>query len=251
VRLFVISDIHVDHPANMAWLRQLSRYDYTDDLLIVAGDIADETELLRASLTHLGACFRQVVFVPGNHDLWTIRSGKQSSFVQFRSIQEICRNANVSMSPFHIGNTIIVPLFGWYDYSFGPRNETLNLAWMDYEACNWENCDDDEVSRLFDTLNVTQAVDTSKNIVSFSHFLPRIDLMPATMPEQYRYLYRVLGSNRLERRVRAIGSRIHIYGHSHLNRNVQLDGVAYINNAFGYPSETRIAAKTLLQFGRV
>jgi predicted phosphodiesterase len=75
--------------------------------------------------------------------------------------------------------------------------------------------------------------------------------MPATMPAQYRYLYPVLGSNRLERRVRAIGSRIHIYGHSHLNRNVQLDGVAYINNAFGYPSETRIAAKTLLQFGRV
>ena len=35
--------------------------------------------------------------------------------------------------------------------------------------------------------------------------------------------------------------------HSHLNRNKVLDGVTYINNAFGYPSETEISAKTILQ----
>jgi hypothetical protein len=69
------------------------------------------------------------------------------------------------------------------------------------------------------------------------------------VPEEYRYLYPVLGSKRLERRLRALGSGTHIYGHSHLNRNVRLDGVTYINNAFGYPSEGHIANKTLLYVG--
>jgi hypothetical protein len=36
-----------------------------------------------------------------------------------------------------------------------------------------------------------------------------------------------------------------VYGHSHVNRDVAIDGVTYINNAFGYPRETRITAKAL------
>jgi hypothetical protein len=39
---------------------------------------------------------------------------------------------------------------------------------------------------------------------------------------------------------------MHVYGHSHINRRVEIDGVSYINNAFGYPSETAITSKRLL-----
>jgi len=39
---------------------------------------------------------------------------------------------------------------------------------------------------------------------------------------------------------------IRVYGHSHVNRRVPIEGVCYINNAFGYPGETRITAKQLL-----
>jgi predicted phosphodiesterase len=55
-----------------------------------------------------------------------------------------------------------------------------------------------------------------------------------------------MGADILERQLRRLGASIHVYGHSHLNRRVTLAGVEYINNAFGYPSETRIAAKRLL-----
>jgi hypothetical protein len=37
-----------------------------------------------------------------------------------------------------------------------------------------------------------------------------------------------------------------VYGHSHINRSVRIDGVDYVNNAFGYPGEERIAARRLL-----
>jgi predicted phosphodiesterase len=56
----------------------------------------------------------------------------------------------------------------------------------------------------------------------------------------------VLGSDLIERRLRAMSSSLHVYGHSHVNRNVVIDGVSYVNNAFGYPAETRISARRLL-----
>lgn len=39
---------------------------------------------------------------------------------------------------------------------------------------------------------------------------------------------------------------MHVYGHSHINRRARIDGVTYINNAFGYPGEGGISAKQLL-----
>ena len=58
-------------------------------------------------------------------------------------------------------------------------------------------------------------------------------------------LFPVLGTERLEARIRAIRPDIHVYGHSHLNRDMVLDGITYVNNAFGYPREGRIARKAL------
>ena len=70
--------------------------------------------------------------------------------------------------------------------------------------------------------------------------------MPPGVPPARRMLYPVLGTTRLERQIRRLGSAIHVYGHSHVNRRVTIDGVSYVNNAFGYPSETAIALKRLV-----
>ena len=91
------------------------------------------------------------------------------------------------------------------------------------------------------------AMGTKRNtVISFSHFLPRIDLMPSYIPKKHRILYPVLGSTIIEDQVRQLAPTIHVYGHSHVNRDIEIDGIQYINNAFGYPKETRIAAKELL-----
>jgi hypothetical protein len=50
----------------------------------------------------------------------------------------------------------------------------------------------------------------------------------------------------LERQLRRLRSRIHVYGHSRLNRWMVIDGVTYLNNTLGNPSEGRIAAKRLV-----
>ena len=69
--------------------------------------------------------------------------------------------------------------------------------------------------------------------------------MPERIPEHKRRVYPVLGSEMLGEQVRELNPDIHVYGHSHVNRSVNLDGILYVNNAFACPQEARISRKNL------
>ncbi len=249
MRFFALSDIHVDYEHNARWVRDLSVLDYRDDLLILAGDISDRLERLEWCLRSFARRFRTVLFVPGNHELWVVRDeAVKDSFDKFRQVVAVAEEAGVSMRPYVDGARCIVPLLGWYDFSFGPPTDALRSAWMDFFACRWpEGVGENEISEWFSALNPKSVPEGIERVITCSHFMPRIDLMPAMVPAQQRMLYPVLGSNRIDTELRNLGSRMHIYGHSHLNRNKTIEGVQYLNNAFGYPHEDRIASKCLLQ----
>ena len=64
-RIFAISDIHVDIPENRKWLERWSEGEYRNDVLILAGDVTDNTSLLQTVLKSLTRKFLMVCFVPG------------------------------------------------------------------------------------------------------------------------------------------------------------------------------------------
>ncbi|MEM9523976.1 MAG: metallophosphoesterase [Pseudomonadota bacterium] len=74
IRLWAISDLHITHQANRAALDDMPVH--ADDWLILAGDVGDRPEHLEHALRVLTPRFRQIVWVPGNHDLWTLLNGK-------------------------------------------------------------------------------------------------------------------------------------------------------------------------------
>jgi Icc-related predicted phosphoesterase len=118
---------------------------------------------------------------------------------------------------------------------------------MDYHACRWpDDWGPEDAALHFTRLNRRVAARVASRTITFSHFLPRLDLVPAFVPRKHRLLDPVLGSTRLERQLRQLNSSIHVYGHSHINRSVHIDGVTYVNNAFGYPGEERISSRRLL-----
>lgn len=247
MRVFAISDIHIDYEENRKWLNRLSSWDYTKDVLVLAGDVTDNPHLLDKAFEHLKSRFSEVLYVPGNHDLWVYRDPQNpDSLRKFYRIKELAGNCGIRMEPFHSGELSIVPLLGWYDYSFGRPSGELLDAWADYGACRWpQGMDEAGLTRYFTSLNEAYLDTRNRHVISFSHFLPRIDIMPVYIPQSRRMLYPVLGSSMLEKQVRALNSSIHVYGHSHVNVHVTRDNTAYINNAFGYPYEIMITAKRL------
>lgn len=251
MRVFAISDIHVDFAENLNWLNNLSKLDFKNDILIVAGDVTDNITLFEKAMTELRSRFNEVMFVPGNHDLWFIRNpGVNDSLQKFELIKTITQNCGIRMEPLCFNSVLIVPLFGWYDYSFGlPTHETYEV-WMDFTACKWpNNWREDSITNFFISLNeqrleIQPSAKLTK-IISFSHFLPRIDLLPYYIPLSKRYLNSVLGTSLLEKQIRVLNSDIHVYGHSHVNMEINKEQTLYINNAFGYPYEFEITAKKL------
>lgn len=73
LRVFVVSDLHTDYADNMEWVRRMSSDRYQNDVLIVAGDIAETLSSFVLTMSELKNKFSTVFFVPGNHDLWCRR----------------------------------------------------------------------------------------------------------------------------------------------------------------------------------
>jgi predicted phosphodiesterase len=248
MRVFALSDIHIDYDVNAKWVANLSVAEYQDDVLILAGDVTDARRLLDWCLSALAKRFKKVLFVPGNHDLWVIREDREmNSYQKFDDVRAIVESSGASTRAFRERGVSIIPLLAWYDYSFGEPSEELRSMWMDYRACRWPTgYTEEDVAAHFAAFNDELVSMTGDTVITYSHFLPRIDLMPEFIPRAHKLLYPILGSARLERQLRRLNSSIHVYGHSHVNRHVKIDGVSYINNAFGYPNETWITSKSLM-----
>ncbi len=239
MRVFAVSDLHADYAENLNWVRGLSRADYRDDVLLLAGDVSDLPHCLEEVFQQLTVRFATVMFVPGNHELWVLRCRTRTSLEKLEMVQSLAKAHRVLIGPYRRDGVLFVPLLGWYDYSFGTPGESLLEAWMDFHACVWpEGFDESSLTRYFLSLNRMPTAGPGDVVISFSHFLPRLDVLPGYIPASRRYLHPVLGTKLLEEQIRSLRSSIHVYGHSHVNQSVRIDGTLYVNNARGYPSES-------------
>ncbi|MEZ5492450.1 MAG: metallophosphoesterase [Gammaproteobacteria bacterium] len=247
MRVHAISDIHVDYPDNLDWLRNLSDADFCEDILILAGDVSDDMALLAVVFQLLQRKFHRVCFVPGNHELWISNSPFNCSLAKLDAVHALCRELGIVIDVYRQGGLSLVPLHGWYDYSFAEPDRHLRRGWRDYRSCAWPDELDScaKINRHFLDRNEPLLAEMNETVISYSHFVPRIDLMPGSIPDRKRFLYPVLGSSGLGQQVARLQPRIHVYGHSHVNQAKTLAGIQYVNNAFGYPSETRISSKRL------
>ncbi|ABC35295.1 metallophosphoesterase [Burkholderia thailandensis] len=247
MRVFSISDLHVEYPENARWLDALPRYEHTRDVLILAGDVATDLAHIERAFGAFCARFEAVVFVPGNHDLWLgPRDTAATSIDKWHALRELAQRMGVRVDPFHAHGVSVVPLLAWYDYSFGEPSDGLLQVWGDYRRCVWpQDMTPADVARHLEAHNREYLDIRNDIVISCSHFLPRADLMPSMAPAWVKALAPVMGSWRLDRQIRALGSAIHVFGHSHLNQARTIDGVRYVNSALGTPSEAHISRRRL------
>lgn len=260
MQLFAISDLHVDYPPNMTWLRSLEGSRHRRDAIIVAGDVTDDMGRLETVFQILRGSFAHVFFVPGNHELWVRRGGWGDSLRKFEAIAELCRACGVVTKPKKLeadGRSVwIVPLLSWYtEPEEGPtslfvpkpgEDPSLEL-WSDKYFVRWPRSwnGSSAASRFLDMNAPVLARSFDAPVISFSHFLPRRELLFGPHihldrerdPHPQFNFSRVAGCSALDRQIRTFPSRLHVYGHQHRNRDVVIEGVRYLSNCRGYPRE--------------
>lgn len=73
LRVHSVSDLHTDHRCNLAriqeWEHEIQVNSDCTDILIVAGDISANLEIMKQTLQLLKNIFDHVIFVPGNNEV--------------------------------------------------------------------------------------------------------------------------------------------------------------------------------------
>lgn len=242
MRIFAMSDLHTDFAENWRLMRELSPEAFLADALIVAGDIADNLEIIERTLKMLRARFKHVCYLPGNHELW-VRDAACDSVEKFHQVMRLCHRLNVHTQPVQVNGCWIVPLFSWYD-----ANSALAAVadyselegWADFYFCKWPQSIGLSVADFFLRMNDPHIKSYDRPVITFSHFAPRSDLLPAPDKLRFKALFKVASCDRLEEQLRQLGAVVHVFGHSHIACDRVIDNVRYVQNPLRYPKERRV-----------
>ncbi len=254
--LLAVSDLHVSYPENRVIVEAL-RPRSERDWLLVAGDVSEKVADLAAVLGLLADRFAQVVWVPGNHELWTSDTGddRARGVARYDQLVEVCRGLGVLTpedeyalwegpdGPLHIA-----PLFLLYDYTFYPpgtssKEEGLAYAYRTGVVCNDEFrlhpdpfptrdawCRD----RVASALRRLEACDPDVPLVLVNHYpLVREPTDVMYYPEFAQWCGTAATADwHVRFPVAAM-----VYGHLHIPRTTWHDGVRFEEVSLGYPRE--------------
>ncbi|MCL2532860.1 MAG: metallophosphoesterase [Nocardiaceae bacterium] len=255
-KLMAVSDTHVGHRGNRPITEEIFP-DSPDDWLIVAGDVSEKAEDIRWALTLLKSRFAKVIWVPGNHELWTTAKDavQMHGKARYDYLVEMCREIGVLTpeDPYPVwegdgGPATIVPMFLLYDYTFLPdgavdKADGLRIARDKNVVATDEFLLSSEPyatrdawcrARLEETRKRLDALDLSIPTILINHFpLVRQPTEVLYYPEFSLWCGTVETADWHTR----YNAACCVYGHLHIPRTTYYDGVRFEEVSIGYPRE--------------
>jgi 3',5'-cyclic AMP phosphodiesterase CpdA len=257
-KLLATSDLHVAYPENRRLVEELKPTS-DEDWLLVAGDVGELVTDVEWVLRTLSERFATVVWVPGNHELWTPRQDEVQlrGVNRYRHLVDLCRELGVVTPEDDYpvwtgagGPVVIAPLFVLYDYSFRPagtnnKEEALALAHETGVVCTDEfllhpdpypSRDAWCRARVEETQRRLEALDPDLPTVLVNHYpLVREPTDVLYYPTFAQWCGTVLTAD-WHQRFRAAAV---VYGHLHIPRTTHHDGVRFEEVSVGYPREQK------------
>jgi 3',5'-cyclic AMP phosphodiesterase CpdA len=255
VKLYATSDIHVSYAANRELIEATP--EHPDDWLIVAGDVGEREEHVEYMIDALAPRFAKLIWVPGNHELWTrpLKTGLRG-VKKYERLVQICRERGVHtpedpylLWPGEGGPHLLAPLFLLYDYSFRPDDVTADgaIPWAMEEGVL---CVDERVllpdpyasreawcaARCEHTeARLEEAVaEHDCPLVLINHFPLRRDHAVLPLIPRFKIW---CGTRRTEDWHRRFRASDVISGHLHIPKRRDLDGVRFHEVSLGYPEQ--------------
>lgn len=252
--LWAISDLHIGYDDNRRAVAAL--VGDPNDWLIVAGDTGESPAHLDWVLKTLAPRFAQIIWTPGNHDLWTPRASppERRGEAHYERLVAICRRhgALTPEDPFPVWpgpgpRTAIASTFVLYDYSFRPDDVAREgaVAWA---AETGVRCADEDLlaphpfesrdawcrARVAFSEQRLSAVPDDTRLVLVNHFPLRRDL--AVLPRIPRFSL-WCGTRATESWPSRFPIDVVVSGHLHMRSTRVIEGVRYEEVSLGYPKQ--------------
>ncbi|MET0387515.1 MAG: metallophosphoesterase [Polyangiales bacterium] len=269
MKLLAISDLHVGFPANAAALDGMPAR--PDDWLILAGDIGETVGHLESTLAALAPRYRQLVWCPGNHELWAVGQEGLRGVAKYDALVEVCRRYSV-LTPeddyaiFDPGagaeRFLIAPLFLLYDYTFRPDDIAPERA-VAWAAESGIMCADE--ARLDPTPFASRSAwcharcawseerlarataETGLRTILINHFPLKQSL--ARLPAVPRFQV-WCGTRLTEDWHQRFRAAVVVSGHLHIRQRCELDGTRFEEVSLGYPERQWNPARGIAPYVR-
>ncbi|MDQ3933892.1 MAG: metallophosphoesterase [Actinomycetota bacterium] len=257
--LVAVGDLHVEGAENRRFVEEL-RPAHEHDWLIVCGDVGELVADIEWGLGTLARRFEKVLWVPGNHELWTTPSDpvQLRGEARYRHIVRYCQDNGIVTpeDPYPVwsgpgGPVVVAPLFVLYDYSFGvniapTKRESLARAHEAGVVCSDEFLlhPDPYPSReewCRERVRLTEERLTAMAAegvppVLVNHFPLLAELTrPLYFPEFAQWCGTLATADWHTR----FGAEAVVYGHLHIPRSTVHDGVRFEEVSLGYPRERK------------
>jgi predicted phosphodiesterase len=252
MKLYALADLHLRYEVTRRALRDLKPHPY--DWLILAGDVGETEEHLRFALGILASRFARLLWVPGNHDLWTIptKPGDPRGQAKYERLVAICREFGVLtpedpyvLWPGEGERCVLAPTFVLYDYTFRPDDVPVEKA-VEWAAEENLLCSDEVLLHAdpFPTkpawchervrLTEPRLAEAAQQapLVIINHFPLRQDL--AVLPRIPRFSI-WCGTRLTEDWHTRFRAQAVVYGHLHIRATHHRDGVRFEETSLGYP----------------
>ncbi|MFE7285958.1 metallophosphoesterase family protein [Streptomyces noursei] len=257
-RLVAVSDLHVRYDENRDIVERL-RPESDDDWLLVAGDVGEYVEDIRWALGRLSERFAKVVWVPGNHELWTPAKDpvQLRGVARYEHLVEVCRELGVITpeDPYPVwegagGPVALAPLFLLYDYSFrmpgmGSKEEALAIAEKAGVVCTDEYFLHPDPYPSREAWCRARVAETEARLAALPEDLPTVLInhwplvREPTRPLWYPEFALWCGTEATADWPRRFRATTVVYGHLHIPRLIMWDGVPHQEVSLGYPREWR------------
>ena len=254
MKLWATSDLHVGYEENRKAVEALPAF--PEDWLIIAGDTGETPAHLEFVLRTLSSRFAQLIWTPGNHDLWTPRTlaSEKRGVAHYERLVAVCQKYGVltpedpyARWPGEGPARAVVPTFLLFDYSFRPPSISREraVAWAAESGVRsadedllapdpYPRCDEWCAARVEATETRLEALPKDVKLVVANHFPLRYEL--AYLPRIPRFSI-WCGTTRTENWHRRFNFEAVVYGHLHLRSSRTIDEVRFDEVSLGYPKQ--------------
>ncbi|MCJ7859517.1 metallophosphoesterase family protein [Corynebacterium kalidii] len=244
--LWAVSDLHVAARGNRDLVDRGVRPANPGDWLIVAGDVAERTSTILDTLRSLAERFAQVIWAPGNHELFSRAADDVHAEDKYDELVKGCQSMGVLTPedpyPRFAGRTI-VPMFTLYDHSWRDPLVTVERALSAAEGNGVVFTDQVAIAPYVDVplwcqrrlgYTVRRLSKVSGPTVLVNHWpLVREVTARLRLPEVALWS----GTRHTQDWPVRFGAETVIYGHLHIPVVTEVDGVRHVEVSLGYPRE--------------
>lgn len=250
MKIGVLSDLHAD--TNSKALREGETFssllsellkEKEVDLLLLAGDNTGEAEashVLNQEIENKSGV--PVLFVPGNHDLWSRTNGRKDTEKLYRELTEkpesLIGKPRILSDEWAVAGT-----GGWYDYGYADHKKyTIEefekkhfrfAHWNDAHYVHWKKSDPEIAEEMYVQLQQDLHSVGSRKIILMTHIVTHPDFVVPLPNKMYSYFNAFLGSTSYEKLYQDFPIHYSIMGHVHFRKILKENGTEFISACLG------------------